>query len=357
MAIVSTLRNSQDKRRWATIEQIQWLLSWLPEYMEAQQQNKLHAFWIKLFAAWFKAFPCQEPTDADDSPSESESDDESDVPPDSADEVAFKADKRKRKAKDNKAKQRAKKAAHSRTLSQHDRIAGHWVQKKQKQLKTFMRWHCPSTQGPHKKKGSTPPSPWFFADPANKLCRRLQETEAYIHLYYEQHIVQPLRAQVTHTDIKGPMINLIRKVAKDLYDADLEQVEPTPEQYRDAIKMLPSYFDSMLAEAAHRTGWNFTIIMGGPMPVNNGDIQTASITLGKNTHGATFKESYAEFERAIVRPYGDCDFLCAAYSSDMRAGRSIQLKNQPDSHSGHTNIALPTNTAPDIADDMNKVRC
>lgn len=81
-----------------------------------------------------------------------------------------------------------------------------------------MRWHCPSTQGPRKKKGSTPPSPWFFADPANKLCRRLQETEAYIHLYYEQHIVQPLRAQVTHTDIKGPMINLIRKVAKDLYE-------------------------------------------------------------------------------------------------------------------------------------------
>lgn len=38
----------------------------------------------------------------------------------------------------------------------------------------------------------------------------------------------------------------------------------------------------------------------------------------------------------------------------MRAGRSIQLKNQPDSHSGHTNIALPTNTAPDIADDAPK---
>lgn len=109
MAAISTLRNSQDKRRWATVEQIQWLLSWLPEYLEAQQKNKLHAFWIKLFSAWFKAFPLREPTDTDDSASESESDDESDVPPESADEVAVKADKRRRKAKENKTKQRAKK--------------------------------------------------------------------------------------------------------------------------------------------------------------------------------------------------------------------------------------------------------
>lgn len=120
-----------------------------------------------------------------------------------------------------------------------------------------MRWHCPTTRAPRKKKGSTPPSPWFFDDPTNKPHRRLQETEAYIHLYYKERIVEPLRAEVADTDIKGPMINLIRKVAKDLYEkedeptrmavaayietqaaatsesADLEQVEPTPEQYQE----------------------------------------------------------------------------------------------------------------------------
>lgn len=68
--------------------------------------------------------------------------------------------------------------------------------------------------------------------------------------------MQVLRAQVTETDTKGPMINLIRKVAKDLYEredgptrqavlayiqtqaaaalsADLEHVDPTPEQYQE----------------------------------------------------------------------------------------------------------------------------
>lgn len=81
--------------------------------------------------------------------------------------------------------------------------------------------------------------------------------EAYIHLFYKERIVEQIHAQVTETDAKGPMINLIRKVAKDLYDkedqptrdavnayiqsqaaaasdnADLEIVEPTPEQYQE----------------------------------------------------------------------------------------------------------------------------
>lgn len=124
-------------------------------------------------------------------------------------------------------------------------------------MKTFIRWHCPSSRAPRKKKGPVPASPWFFANLAAKPRRRLQETEAYIHLFYKERIVEQIRAQVTETDAKGPMINLIRKVAKDLYDkedqptrdavnayiqsqaaaasdnADLEIVEPTPEQYQE----------------------------------------------------------------------------------------------------------------------------
>lgn len=109
MALISKIIKNKDKRRWATLEQIQWLLSWLPEYMEAQRQGKLGPFWAKLFAAWFKAYPNRGATDDDDSPSESESDDDSDVPPESADEEAVKINKRKKKDKEKKARARAKK--------------------------------------------------------------------------------------------------------------------------------------------------------------------------------------------------------------------------------------------------------
>lgn len=100
---------AHDKRRWATQQQIQWLITWLPDYLEAQRENTLHIFWATLFLAWFKEFPCREPTDIDASASEAESDSESDIPPESADEAAVALGKRKQQAKVKKQQKRAKK--------------------------------------------------------------------------------------------------------------------------------------------------------------------------------------------------------------------------------------------------------
>lgn len=100
---------AHDKRRWATKQQIQWLITWLSAYLEVQRERKLHIFWPKLFAAWFKEFPNREPTDTDTSASEAESDSDSDVPPESADEAAVALGKRKQQAKINTQQKRAKK--------------------------------------------------------------------------------------------------------------------------------------------------------------------------------------------------------------------------------------------------------
>ena len=120
----------------------------------------------------------------------------------------------------------------------------------------FMRWHCPTTRAPRKKKGNAPSSPWFFAGPAAKPHHHLQETEGYIHLYYKSRMVEPLHAQVT-VNSTAPMISLIHQVARDLYQTeddetraavkayidtkaaaalestDLDAVEPTPELYQE----------------------------------------------------------------------------------------------------------------------------
>lgn len=120
-----------------------------------------------------------------------------------------------------------------------------------------MRWHCPNSQAPRKKKGAAPSSSLFDTHTAAvKPRRRLQNTEAYICLYYKQRILERVRAEVGRVD-GGPMINVIRKVAKELYDQedddtrntvhtyiqeqaqaqletlDLETLEPTPEQYQE----------------------------------------------------------------------------------------------------------------------------
>lgn len=123
-----------------------------------------------------------------------------------------------------------------------------------------MRWHCPTSRAPRKKR-STALSPWDFALQAGKPQRRLQESEAYIRLYYKTRIVSTVRERLDATNASKPMIDLIRKVAKELYDkeddttrtavkayieeqavqaaaaalesGDLEAVEPTPEQYQE----------------------------------------------------------------------------------------------------------------------------
>lgn len=103
------MANFEDKRRWATKLQIQWLLSWMAEYLQFQRNGTLHLFWPRLFREWFKEYPCREPNDKDASASEAEPESGSDVPAESADEAAVKLGKRKRKLKENKQKTRAKK--------------------------------------------------------------------------------------------------------------------------------------------------------------------------------------------------------------------------------------------------------
>lgn len=100
--------SSRDRHRWATKPQIQWLLTWLAEYLQAQHNNKLHLFWPKLFAAWFEEFPCRELTGNDASASEAEPDSGSDVPPESADKATIAMGKRKHKEKEKKQRKRAK---------------------------------------------------------------------------------------------------------------------------------------------------------------------------------------------------------------------------------------------------------
>lgn len=131
------------------------------------------------------------------------------------------------------------------------------------QLKTIMRWHCPASRASRKKAGSATCACQIFDDgAAAKPTRRLQETEAYIKLYYDTRMLEPLRLRIAELEKSGPMINTIREVARELYEKEkddeatqtaiaacieehaedkrrlqaskqLEVIDPTPEQYQE----------------------------------------------------------------------------------------------------------------------------
>lgn len=134
------------------------------------------------------------------------------------------------------------------------------------QLKTFLRWHCPSSRTSRKKAdGATCACQIFDDSAASKPFRRLQETEAYIKLYYETRMLEPLRKRVPKLG-STHLINIIREVARDMWEKDkdvedirvavracidrhaaehlqeatkaLETEMPTPQQYQEYVAFI-----------------------------------------------------------------------------------------------------------------------
>lgn len=99
-----------DRRRWTTPEQLCWLVSCFPDYLEAQAKGRYDKFWPKFFQDWFAYFPAREPDTTDATDSEPEPESEPDVASDNDDdEVSSKGLKRKRAAAKSRMQKRQKK--------------------------------------------------------------------------------------------------------------------------------------------------------------------------------------------------------------------------------------------------------
>jgi hypothetical protein len=107
---------SSDKRRWASPEQNSFLLSYFPEYLEAQSKGRYDKFWPKLFQEWFAKFPAPTPQPDDKTDSEPEPDADSACESDGSAESSpdTVTNKRKRtKTTKKKTKKRAKQVGYT----------------------------------------------------------------------------------------------------------------------------------------------------------------------------------------------------------------------------------------------------
>lgn len=90
-----------------------------------------------------------------------------------------------------------------------------------------MRWHCPSVPRPIRRiKG---PRIGLFGLPVfgkpvrtSKSQRVNQEDEVYINLFYPTRISKTAQDRIASQNIKGPAINVIRAVARELYEKEDE---------------------------------------------------------------------------------------------------------------------------------------
>ncbi|KAG1797310.1 uncharacterized protein HD556DRAFT_1440866 [Suillus plorans] len=169
--------------------------------------------------------------------------------------------------------------------------------------------------------------------------RDLKEVEVYSQIHYESKVKplvsddikennlvlpdQKLRAIRQHTsecfaneseDVKDEVhdetvrINAARKLGSVAVGQDL-----TKEEIYRAIQELPIVLGQIFEELSTLTGgWHYSLVMGGPDPLCEGDIMTLSYHHGKSLEGLSFKTSTPNFheqylllfEKHLGRIYG-----------------------------------------------------
>lgn len=85
-----------------------------------------------------------------------------------------------------------------------------------------MRWHVPTSRTSRKKSNATALS--AFGAPS-KARRCLQETEVYSKLYYNDRILPAVQRRLkTIKDHKGPIINVVKEVTKELWAVEEAEI-------------------------------------------------------------------------------------------------------------------------------------
>ncbi|KAG6809670.1 hypothetical protein H0H92_015235 [Tricholoma furcatifolium] len=283
---------------WASPDQRDFLTSQLPSYFAAQKNSDFTGFWATLFETWEAQFPTRE--------------------------CLFPGRQFQELTPDEQ------------------KSVSNAIESKRAQLQTWYRWR------------STPK-----ARAVDKISSKLDEVldagsrtrldhkyEIYYRLYKDKlqphldlelqvdkkwargeklalrnRILRRLWEEETDDDIKTAVNNDLAQTVKNRDLATQPSEKRTPLQYAKAIEDLPAFLHQVFKGLNARSGWSFSVLMGGPDPANGGDINVASYHIGFNAAGRSFSEASTSFERDYMAPY--TDFLCQVYSPEVRKSRAL----------------------------------
>ncbi|KIJ04500.1 hypothetical protein PAXINDRAFT_22208 [Paxillus involutus ATCC 200175] len=116
-----------------------------------------------------------------------------------------------------------------------------------------------------------------------------------------------------------------KKKGKQLDGLDDAAVETDPIILRTNIQQVGPTLQTILEHLARKTGWSFTVIMGGPDPIIPDDgNHITSLHVGRNKKGLDFSDAYRGFDTEVVNAYGE--FLNNIYSKSINPW-SMKKKN------------------------------
>lgn len=324
-------------KEWANLKQKVFLVSWLSRYLEAAATNSYTKFWPLFFEAWFKlnkATVAQLPNmEEDDSSEESASDGgDSGEPPNS--KRLAKEEKRKALIIHLRGLSPAARMGwqvQQGLIKDHKVRVGFTCPQYQidilvlQRLKTWFRWRQTALTNDRKGKGKT-------ALNTGKILKNFLHTKdsgrlhsitnKYSKLYYDTRVAPLVAIQVQllgHKPSPAENLAIIKRLTRETWENEDDETiaevnaaldtdraaklatgscedgeERTPAEYQRYVSFylhhilgyilnqlrsigdLPAVLKAVFEELSLKTGWSFTVLMGGPYPQDGGSIQTAS---------------------------------------------------------------------------------
>ncbi|KAG6822694.1 hypothetical protein H0H92_012920, partial [Tricholoma furcatifolium] len=183
--------------------------------------------------------------------------------------------------------------------------------------------------------------------------------EVYSKLFYESKLKPLVESQLDSTLSRGSLLAARNQIIKQLWEAETDpdvkaQVEAHFDEPKPSAETTPSHQSSdkyaqVLEGLAKKTGWYYTVLMGGPNPGENGNISVASLHVGENSNGASFSQAHTNFERNYMEPYAQ--FLTSAFTRAIRGlpmtGGITKLGDEQEERNVNpsTVLAAPTNAS------------
>ncbi|KAG6907522.1 hypothetical protein DXG01_008611 [Tephrocybe rancida] len=179
-----------------------------------------------------------------------------------------------------------------------------------------------------------------------KSKRALQAVEIYSKQFYSEKVQPQVHSTVSIENVKATgTLNVIKNQTREAFASETPEVraavfalrdaskeaakttrnqEPearTPSQYAEAIANASTLIEHFSEQMGHHTGWVWSVMGGGPDPVNGGRIRTMAYHFGENYLGHSFKKNHQGYVAAVQDPYSD--FVRSAYSDSVCASRAL----------------------------------
>ncbi|KAK0497916.1 hypothetical protein EDD18DRAFT_1104419 [Armillaria luteobubalina] len=222
----------------------------------------------------------------------------------------------------------------------------------------------------------------FNLKPVRHLCSVQIYSQCYYPTRVRPYVIKALQATAGRMSW-GAKLNLSNRITAERLEAEMDSIKGeilaaleelqeelseglakrSPADYLEAIDQAPALLEHFLQEVAEQMGWWFSVIAGGPLPTDNGNIHTQSFHIGKTAQGRDFLDEYTAFsvdpddpngqhrtfEESISAPYGH--FLKSLFSSEVHAQRALnqaQLDFLDDMATMDQPLASPAAESPSL---------